>query len=408
MDRFYGIDSIMTTLGINNSDNFQVWWNEVMGGNENQDLNIEGFVWDRPQLDFTYEFLAEQANIEAMATYVDLNSPALPSGKTAPLAKLSGSIPRQKYRIVRGENDYRKQLITLQEVAGVASFNGANVDKSIEDYLVNYLYDTLVDIPNAHKNSLNYQVGQMKSKAMLDINSENNPRGIRGVSFKAQVPEANKIQASWFSGTEEAVVPNTDADPVGDLRKKIREMKWKPSINRVTVEMDEEFAIDHLFRHPAVLKEIGYMLNPMLMVSPSNDKNATAYATRQEDNVLKEYFRRAIGADEVILHSTIVGVEKLNHETKLYERTPMKAFDEGVVLLRPSGNIGVIKNVAPLRPDGSAITAGIFGGRGIVEYIYNAQTRTQDWQSELTILAVPTRPHDMYYLNVVTSAVGPA
>jgi hypothetical protein len=243
----------------------------------------------------------------------------------------------------------------------------------------------------------------MKSKAMLEINHENNPRGIRGVSFKAQVPDENKIQTFWFSGTSGngVFVPNTDADPVGDLRKQVRAMKWKPSINRVTVEMDEEFAIDHLFRHPAVLKEIGYMLNPMLMVSPSNDKNATAYATRQEDNVLKEYFRRAIGADEVILHSTIVGVEKLNPETKLYERTPMKAFDEGVVLLRPSGNIGVIKNVAPLRPDGSAITAGIFGGRGIVEYIYNAQTRTQDWQSELTILAVPTRPHDMYYINAI-------
>ena len=376
-----------------------------MTRNENQNLNIEGFEWDRAQLDFTYEFLEAQGNIEAMATYVDLNSPALPAGKAAPLAKLTGSIPRQKHRIVRGENDYRKQLITLQEVAGVASFNGANVSDSLEGYLVNYLYDTLVDIPNAHKNSLNYQVGQMKSAAMLEINDANNPRGIKGVSFKAQVPDANFTTDEWFTKDSEGAYTAVEtADPVGALRKKIREMKWKPSIGAVTVELDEEFAIDHLFRHPAVLKEIGYMLNPMLMVSPANDKNATAYATRQEDSILKEYFRRAIGADQVILHSTIVGVEKLNTSTKLYERTPMKAFNEDVILLRPSGKVGVIKNVVPLRPDGSAITAGIFGGRGIVEYIYNAQTRTQDWQSELTILAVPTRPHDMYYFNVVGEA----
>lgn len=406
MNRFYGIDTIMTTLGLGKSKDFQAWWNDVMARNENQDLNIEGFTWDRPQLYFTYEFLEAQGNIEAMATYVDLNSPALPAGKAAPLAKLTGSIPRQKYRIVRGENDYRKQLITLQEVAGVASFNGANVNESLESYLVNYLYDTLVDIPNAHKNSLNYQVGQMKSKAMLEINDANNPRGIKGVSFKAQVPESNFTDEDWFTKDAEGNYTVVEgADPVASLRKKIREMKWQPSINRVTVELDEEFAIDHLLRHPAVLKEVGYMLNPLLMVSPSNDKNATAYASRQEDSTLKEYLRRAIGADEVIFHNTIVGVEKLNTETKLYERKPMKAFEEGVILLRPSGNVGVIKNVVPLRPDGSAITAGIFGGRGIVEYIYNAQTRTQDWQSELTILAVPTRPHDMYYYNVVGEAV---
>lgn len=407
MNRFYGIDTIMTTLGLSNSKDFQVWWNEVMTRNENQNLNINGFVFDRPQLDFDYEFLEAQGAIEAMASYVDLNSPAMPAGKSAPLAKVSGSIPRQKYRIVRGENDYRKQLITLQEVAGVAAFNGADVNRSLESYLVNYLYDTLVDIPNAHKNSLNYQVGQMKSKAKLEINDTNNPRGIQGATFKAHVPDANFINENWFTKDKDGnLVIVEGADPVNALRKKIREMKWSPAIARVTVEMDEEFAIDHLLRHPAVLKEVGYMLNPMLMVSPSNDKNASAYATRQEDSVLKEYLRRAIGADELIFHNTVVGVEKLNKATKEYERTPMKAFDEGVVLLRPSGNIGVIKNVVPLRPDGSAITAGIFGGRGIVEYIYNAQTRTQDWQSELTILAVPTRPHDMYYYNVVGEYVG--
>lgn len=407
MNRFYGIDTIMTTLGLGDSKNFQVWWNEVMTRNENQNLNIEGFVFDRPQLDFDYEFLEMQGTIEAMASYVDLNSPAMPAGKVAPLAKVSGSIPRQKHRIVRGENDYRKQLITLQEVAGVAAFNGNNVERSLEGYLVNYLYDTLVDIPNAHKNSLNYQVGQMKSKAKLEINDTNNPRGIQGATFTAHVPEKNVIAEEWFKKDKDGNLTIVDGvDPIVTLRHKVREMKWSPSISRVTVEMDEEFAIDHLLRHPAVLKEVGYMLNPMLMVSPSNDKNASAYATRQEDSVLKEYLRRAIGADELIFNNTVVGVEKLNKSTKLYERTPMKAFDAGVILLRPSGNIGVIKNVVPLRPDGSAITAGIFGGRGIVEYIYNAQTRTQDWQSELTVLAVPTRPHDMYYFNVVGEYAG--
>ena len=79
----------------------------------------------------------------------------------------------------------------------------------------------------------------------------------------------------------------------------------------------------------------------------------------------------------------------------------MMAFNSDGVLIRPTGIIGKIKNVVPLRPDGSAIVAGIFGNRGILEYIYNAQTRTQDWQSELTILAVPNRPKDMFYFKGV-------
>jgi hypothetical protein len=54
----------------------------------------------------------------------------------------------------------------------------------------------------------------------------------------------------------------------------------------------------------------------------------------------------------------------------------------------------------PLRPDGSAISAGIFGNRGIIEYRYNAATREQTWVSELTMLAVPNQPKKMFYYNI--------
>lgn len=402
MDRFMGLDSLMSANGLISTKAFETYYNTVLQGRESMDLNIAGFEWNDPQIDFTYEMLEMGDDVEVMATYVDLNSPALPSGKQTKFEKLTGSIPRQKYRIVRGENDYRKELILMQEVANVARFQGRDVNTSLKEHLAKYLFTTLVDIPNAHKNSLNYQVGQMKSAGSLELTAENNPRGIKGAKFSARVPEANIITKEWFTKNADGVYTAVEgADPIEDLKAKIREIRLLKYRN-VTVEIDEQFAFE-LFKLPSVLKAIGYMIYPNLRLSPKNDDNASAVARGLEDDAIKDYFRRAIGADEIIYQNTIVATEKLNAETKNFDHPTMKAFNEDVILVRPSGTIGKIMNVAPLRPDGSAITAGIFGGRGIVEYIYNPQTRTQDWQSELTILAVPNRPKDMYYFKGVSS-----
>ena len=75
-------------------------------------------------------------------------------------------------------------------------------------------------------------------------------------------------------------------------------------------------------------------------------------------------------------------------------------FDDGVIMISPTGTIGSIINVVPLRPDGQAIVAGIFGNRGILEYRYNRETRTQTWVSELTALAVPNAPKKLFYFEV--------
>lgn len=406
MDRFMGLDSLMTANGLVNTKAFEAYYNTVLAGRETMDLNIAGFEWNDPQIDFTYEMLEMGDDVEVMATYVDLNSPALPSGKQTKFEKLTGTIPRQKYRIVRGENDYRKELILMQEVANVARFQGRDVNTSLEEHLAKYLFTTLVDIPNAHKNSLNYQVGQMKSAALFELTAENNPRGIKGAKFSARVPEANIITKEWLNKDEAtgAYTAVEGADPIEDIKAKIREIRFY-KYRDVTVEIDEQFAFE-LFKMPSVLKAIGYMMYPNLRLSPKNDDNALAVARGLEDDAIKDYFRRLIGTDQIIYQNTVVATEKLNAETKNFDHPKMKAFNEDVILIRPTGTIGKIVNVTPLRPDGSAITAGIFGGRGIVEYIYDPQTRTQDWQSELTILAVPTRPKDMYYFKgvKVTSA----
>lgn len=407
MDRFLGLDNIMSSLGLKESKTFEAWWNEFLQYRENQKLDIDGFAWADPQIDFTYEMLEAYGKVEPMAVYVDLNSEPLPAGKNTELKKLTGSIPRQKYRIVRGENDYRKELITLNNVRAVAAFRNTSTTEAISNYLTKYLFTTLSDIPDSHKNSLNYQVGQMKSRGKLSITDKNNPRGIHSVSFEANVPAANINMEKWITrktdGTYEYV---TTVDPIATLKKKIREIKWY-KYGAVKLEIDEAFFFV-LVEHPAILKKIGYLLRPELMVSPNNDTNATevgrSVVMGNDDNAVKSAFQRLLGVDEIKFHNTVVGVEQFNSTSGKFERPILRTFDEGVILLRPVGNIGTIFNVMPLRPDGRAIVADIFGGRGIVEYRYDERTKTQDWCSELTVLAVPNRPKDMYYFDCMTVA----
>ena len=405
MYRFQGLDSLMTSRGITGSKTFEAYLKAVFSKRESQDENFAGFEWDAPQINFTYEMLQAEKQIEVMASYVDLNSPALPSGHTTKIETLKGSIPRMKYAIVRGENDYRKQLITLNEVKSVAAFRNTNESTAVSAFLAKQLFFSIDEIYASFKNSLNYQIGQMKSAAELSLTDDNNPRGSIRATFKAQVPAANHIKKQWFTKNSQGVYTEVGgSDPITDIRDFVRELRWKANgYELVTIEISERY-LYKLLSHSEVLKAIGYATTGLgLRYSKANDENAVAVAKGMSLDAQKAALKTLLEADELITNKTVCGVEKLNKATRKYERKAVDAFNNDVILIRPMGTIGVIKNVVPLRPDGQAIVGGVYGGRGIIEYIYNRDTREQRWQGELTALAVPTRPNDMYYFEGVSA-----
>lgn len=406
MYRFQGLDSLMTAKGITDSGTFDAYLKEVLSKRESQDANLTGFVYDTPQLDFSFKVLQAEAKIDVMASYVDLNSPAVPSGHKVEMTSIEGSVPRMKYAVMQGENDYRKQLIALNEVQSVARFNNTSETVAVKNFLSRRLFFNLDEIVTSFKESLNFQVGQMTSKGALTIDDKSNPRGSIRTTFKAQVPEKNFITKKWFTkAAEGSLTPVADADPITDLRDFIRELRWKANgYQNVTVQMSERY-IYKLLSHPAVLKAVGYASTGLgLRYTKQNDDNVLAVARGMALEALKEVFTRLIECDELITSKTQCGVEKLNTTSRKYERTLMDAFADETIVIRPQGNIGVIKNVVPLRPDGQAIVGSIFGGKGIIEYMYNRDTREQRWQGEMTALAVLTRPQDMYYFNGVEDA----
>ena len=408
MYKFNGLDTLMTSKGITDSTKFDAYLLEVFSKRESQDANLEGFSWDTPQIDFTYKMLQAEKTIDVMASYVAFNSPAIPSGHKVELTTLEGSIPRMKYAVVRGENDYRKQLLALNELKAVAAFSNKSETVVLKQFIAKQLFFSVDEIVTAFKESLNYQVGQMKSKGKLTLDDKNNPRGTVRTTFTAQIPEANFMTKKWFTKAADGTLTAVEgSDPVADLRDFHRELRWKANgYQNIVDEMSEKY-LYKLLAHPAVLKAIGYASTGIgLRYTKRNDDNAMAVARGMQIDAQKGQFKKLIECDQLITSKTQCGVEKLNTTTKLYERTLVDAFEDETILIRPSGNVGLIKNVVPLRPDGQAIVGSVYGGKGIIEYMYNRDTREQRWNGELTALAVPTRPRDMYYMNGVATSEG--
>lgn len=393
----------MASNGITSSDAFMAYYLQVLSRREDQNLNEIGFEeWDVPQIDFDYKMLEVEDQIKVMATYVDLNSDPIPLG-TKGFNTLSGSIPRQKARWELGENDYRKELITLQNLQVAATFMNQSPADSIQNYLAKLLFGGLSEIQDAHIGSISYQVGQMKSVGAVTLTNTNNPRGIQNITFSAQIPQANirtlTNNARWFTNAAKTT-EGSDSDPVNDIKKMVRDAK--EVYDSVTVEVNEESFFEDM-KHSKWAIALGYQLSPALLVSAGvtadAQNTAKAIAATASDDATKAAFKAIIGADEVIYNKTRCGVEVWDDTNKTLVRNKLWAFNKDTYLVRPSGKVGIKKNVVPLRPDPSAISATIFGGHGIIEYRYDARTKYQDWVSELTVLCVPTRPRDMFILH---------
>ena len=405
MNQYLGLDTLMASNGITSADAFMAYYKQVLSLRENQNLNIIGFEeWGIPQIDFTYKMLEAEQKISVMATYVDLNSDPIPLG-TKGFNTPEGSIPRQKARWELGENDYRKQLMVMKDLQIAATFRNESPAASVKNYLADLLFGGLSEIQNAHIGSMSYQVGQMKSQGSVTLTDANNPRGIQNVTFSAQIPQANIVtlqgNARWF--TDDAKTQEgQSSDPVGDIKTRVRNLRDKLNGAPITVEVNETSFFEDM-QHSKWQIALGYAISPDLIkyagVGDDGKAAAAAVAQASGDDVIKAAFKKAINADEVIFNKTVCGVEKWDKSEKKLVISTLPAFSKNTYLVRPSGPVGMRLNVVPLRPDPSAISALIFEGHGLIEYRYDPRTKYQDWVSELTVLAVPTRPSDMVILH---------
>lgn len=393
-----GFYTLMEEAGILSSKSFSLYIRDVVGFGNIQDLNLDGFTWDPiSSLTFDYEQLIASNRLKVMATYVDKDSEAIPFG-TEGFESVRGVVPRQKARFLWDEDDYRKYLDAVRKL----DFQ----NMTAKQYALDLLFNGLSDIKNAHELSMTYQRDQMVSNRSLTLTADNNPRGIQGLTFTAQVPVANVTTLSgdyrWYTSTTEkdSTHEGSSADPVKDMRTIVRNMRRK-GYNNIMLEVDEQSWYDDM-DHSKWRTAIGYQIRPDLVLAASNDANALAVGKAAGDDEVKAAFAKIIGIplSNIKFRQGLAAVEKLQGkgpDAKLV-RTSMRTFNANTYVFYPAGPLGTIKSVLPLVPDSKAMYATFFGGKGLIQYEYDAKSKTQDWWSELTALCVPNRPQEMYYL----------
>lgn len=393
-----GFYTLMEEAGILSSKSFSLYIRDVVGFGNLQDLNLDGFSWDPiSSLTFDYEQLIASNRLKVMATYVDKDSEAIPLG-TEGFEAIRGVIPRQKARFLWDEDDYRKYLDAVSKL----DFQNTTA----KQYALDLLFNGLSDIRNAHELSMTYQRDQMVSNRGLTLSAENNPRGITGLTFTASVPAANVTTltgtACWFTdpANKDASHQGAASDPVKDIRTIVRNMKRK-GYNNIILEVDEQSWLEDM-DHTAWRTAIGYQLRPDLVLAANNGANALAVGNNAGDDQVAAAFAKIIGIPlaNIKFRQGLAAVEKLQGkgpDAKLV-RTSMRTFNANTYVFYPAGPLGTIKSVLPLVPDSSAMYATFFGGKGLIQYEYDAKAKVQDWWSELTALCVPNRPQEMFYL----------
>lgn len=393
-----GFYTLMEEAGILSAKSFSTYIRDVIGFGNLQDLNLDGFSWDPvSSLTFDYEQLIVSNRLKVMATYTDKDSEAIPFG-TEGFEAARGVVPRQKARFIWDEDDYRKYLDAVRKL----DFQNTTA----KQYALDLLFNGLSDIKNAHELSMTYQRDQMVSNRELTLTADNNPRGITGLTFKAQVPDANVTTLTgnnrWYTSTtdKDSDHEGSTADPVKDIRTIVRNMRRKGYTN-IVLEVDEQSWYDDM-DHSAWRTAIGYQLRPDLVLAASNDANALAVGRAAGDDAVRQAFARIIGIPlaNIKFREGLAAVEKLQGkgpDAKLV-RTSMRTFNANTYVFYPAGPLGTIKSVLPLVPDSKAMYATFFGGKGLIQYEYDAKSKTQDWWSELTALCVPNRPQEMFYL----------
>lgn len=347
----------------------------------------DGFEWDPDmQIDFTYAQIQAELGIATMPTYVDIDSPGVYKS-TDGFELSTGKIPRFKHGYAINEKKLREEMIIAQRTGRYSN--------NLQMSMMEILFDNTQKLITGNYNALTYQRDQMVSTGKFTLTADNNPSGIKGITFKANVPEGNKTTLSgaerWFTdanGTE-----GTSSNPIKNLKEKGKTLRRLGVIN-FHWEVDDE-TFEMCLGHSKIRAAVVANMYPL-----ASSEQVAAISANLDDNTLKTILERIIGAPIKVVDN-IVAVEKFNKETGEVTKKQIRSFAPNVWVLVPDGSLGSIKSVEPIVvPDPAARIAYFDGGRTVLKQWFITLTNTQYIESESTQLVVPDKPKYMFYLQV--------
>lgn len=361
-------------------------------------LNVDGFDWDNEiQLDYTYEQLISSLNIATLPVYVDEASEGLDKS----FGKFnigSNKIPTQKHRYPISAKMLREQMIMIQRFGEAAMTQGAR------DSIRNLMFDSTDKLLAGNRNALTHQRMRIVSKGQFTIDLENNPRGLKGLTFDFGVPSANKETltgtARWWTTSDHLPAnEGSTSDPILFLKNKRKAMR-KLGFPNGHFEIASDLW-DDLLTHTKVLSRIGLSLYPQAASATKPDTVGAQYARNMSDEAKKSAFEALVGCP-IVPRDSIAAVEKFDEDAKEIKPVNIENFDPLNVSFVPDGQLGTIKAVQPivLADDPTERIAWFDGGRTLLTQRYESKTRTMYIESEMAVLCVPQMPQYMCIYTV--------
>lgn len=348
------------------------------------ELDLPGFTFAQEmQLDFTYEQVQKELGLNIMASYVDLDSPAIPDAANGATLH-TGSIPRMKKVEYYNEDKYRKMLILEQRFGG-------NSDRVFSSALAE-LFITVDKLIGGHVNSLSYQRHQIVSTGKFTLTAENNPNGIKGLTFSAHVPAANMKKLSgnarWWTDGAAKTLEGSAATPIADMTAMVENARTKGV--RGHFEVNAAF-LTKVLNHSKVAAVIGVNALPVASADAQ-----TAFVGTFSRAKKKAILEELIGASIVEIDHKVATQKITKGEV---EPVLMDSFASDVVVFVPDGSLGEILTVEPIAIEGGTY-ATFLNGRGLLTVGADYVKKCQSFNTELTSLVVPSLPQYMWYTQV--------
>lgn len=346
-------------------------------------LNLDGFPFDPDmQLDYTYEQIQKELGITPMASYYDVDSPAIPKAEQE-ISLATGRIPRMKEVMYFNEDKVRKQLILEKMLS----------DEKIPIQAGQKLFEVVNELIGRHTNSLTYQRNQMVSAGKLILNDKNNPDGTLRVTLSANVPLKNRKTLSrdekfWKDKTY--AQEGAKADPIQSI------IDWLQPILDKGIKGHIEINLTYyrrLLRHSKVNQTIGFGLWPTTSAESATGA-ATVLPLSKKTSALEDLLGVKIKTVD-----SISSVLTYNTTSKRMEPTTAPSFNPDVIVFIPDGNVGKVLTVMPISTqDNSALVSTFYDGRLMLTVARDAVTKCQGFHTEMTSLVVPNVPQYFFYL----------
>lgn len=359
-------------------------------------MQIDGFEFAPTTINYTWQQLLASTSVTTLPTYVDPESPGYEKQRGSAKG-LTGNIPTQKafYSLNR--------TIVREKMQLIDRFGDAALDSDMRDIFMGLIDESVDGLIKGYYNSLTNQRHQIVSTGKFKIDTENNPRGIKGITFDFGIDKSHFDTLTgenlWWKDADKTT-EGTSSDPIKYMKdwvKKIR--KQFHYSGPLRIEMAQE-TFDALLTHTKVLTRIGKMLYPLSAVDVT-DATALQYAQNLSDDAIAAAIARLVGGDATIVARDSKAYVDTWGADGVLDPKEIDNFSTTNISFIPDGTIGNIQGVTPLTLGYDPSKVAFYdSNRLVLSQREEPKTHSLYIESEAAEILVPSLPKYMFICTV--------